>query len=119
MAKQTIIKTSRELTQVEKYLMTMNPGIVSIKDVPDGTSIDVDAYLIFEDEKDDGEVSTICSIINKEKEVYSAQSKTFRDSLESMADIMGEVPFSIIKISGTTKAGRPYVNCTLDVGKLS
>ena len=119
MAKQTIIKTSREFTNVEKYLMTMNPSIVSIKDVADGTSIDVDGYLIFEDEKEDGDTSTICSIITKAKEVYSAQSKTFRDSLEAIAEIMGDVPFSIVKISGTTKAGRPYVNCTLDVGKLS
>lgn len=119
MARQSIIKTSRDFTAVEKYLMTMNPGIISIKDVPDGTSIDINGYLIFEDEKEDGETSTICSIITEDKTVYSAQSKTFRDSLENMAEIMGDVPFSIIKISGTTKAGRPYVNCTLDVGKIA
>jgi hypothetical protein len=29
----TILKASRDFTNVEKYLLTQNPGIVSVKDV--------------------------------------------------------------------------------------
>ena len=113
-----VIKQSREFSQIETYLMTISPAIKSIKDVADNTSIDVVGYLVFEDEKSDGDVSTIVSIITPDKTVYSAQSKTFRESLEAIADIMGDVPYSVVKISGQTKAGRPYVNCILDVDKL-
>ncbi len=116
---QTITTMSREFSPVEKYLMTKSPAITSIKDVEDNKSIDVDGFLIFEDEKDDGKMSTIVSIITPSREVYSAQSETFRDSLTDISEIMGNTKFAIKKISGVTKAGRPYVNCILDVDKLS
>ncbi len=118
---QTIKEMSREFTPVEKYLMMKSPAITSIKDVPDGTSIEVNGYLVFEDEKDDGDASTIISIITPTREVFSAQSKTFRDSVIDIAELMGDedvTRFFIKKTSGTTKAGRPYVNCILDVDKL-
>lgn len=116
---QTIKEMSREFTPVEKYLMMKSPAITSIKDVADGTSIEVDGYMVFEDEKEDGDTSTIVSIITPAREVFSAQSKTFRDSLIDIAELMEDAPhYSIKKISGTTKAGRPYVNCVLDVEKL-
>ena len=115
---QTIKFMSKEFTPVEKYLMTKSPAIMSVKDIADNTSIDVAGFLIFEDEKEDGDTSTITSVITPDRKVYSAQSKTFRESLTDIADIMGDTPFAIIKISGTTKAGRPYVNCTLDVDKI-
>ena len=119
MATITIKYESRPFTPVEKYLMTKSPDITSIKDVEDGTSIPVNGYLLFEDEKDDGEISTIVSIITPEKKVFSAQSKTFRESLSDIHDILGDEKFSIIKTSGQTKAGRPYVNCYLDVNSIS
>lgn len=112
-----IRNTSREFTEVEKYLMTLDPGIVSIKDVLDDTSIDVAGYLEFTDTKDNGETSEIMSIITPDNKVYSCQSATFKRSLTDIANIMNGKDFAIIKISGTTNAGRPYVNCKLDITK--
>ena len=40
---------SRDFTEVEQYLMTISPAIVSMKDVEDGTSITVAGILNFED----------------------------------------------------------------------
>ncbi len=51
MSKITITNTSRELTEVEQYLMTIDSGITSMKDVADGTSISVDAYIEYKDTK--------------------------------------------------------------------
>lgn len=114
----TIKRESREFTEVEKYLMTLDPGIKSIKDIVDGTSIDVAGYIEFEDTKDNGEVSEIMSVITPTNEVYSCQSATFKRSLKDIETIMAGKPFAVIKISGETKAGRPYVNCKLDVSKV-
>lgn len=114
----TIKEQSRQFTAVEQYLMTSAPSITSIKDVQDGTSIDVDGYVIFDDVKETGEVSEIMSIITPEKQVYSCQSKTFKSSLKDIENIMAGEKYAIIKISGTTKAGRPYVNCVLDISKM-
>lgn len=113
-----IKEMSREFTKIEKYLMTTAPDITSLKDIDDGESIPIDGYLIFDDIKDDGQKQEILSIITPDKKVYSGQSVTFRESLDDIDSLMEGDKFSIIKISGKTKAGREYINCTLDVTNL-
>ena len=113
-----IKEMSREFTKIEKYLMTTAPDIEPLKNIADGESIPIDGYLIFDDIKDNGEKHEILSIITTDKKVYSGQSVTFRESLEDIYSLMDNEKFSIIKISGKTKAGREYINCTLDVSNL-
>lgn len=110
-----IIETSRELTEVEEYLMTASPAIEVIKDLDDNEVITVDAYCIFEDAKDNGDTVELLSILTPEKKAYSCQSATFKRSFKDVAKIMKGKPFAIKKISGTTKAGRPFINCILDL----
>lgn len=113
-----IKEMSREFTKVEKYLMTTAPDIEPLKNIEDGESITVDGYIIFDDIKDEGETQEILSIITPDKKVYSGQSATFKKSLKNIENVMGGEKFSIVKISGKTKAGRDYINCTLDISNL-
>lgn len=119
----TINSMSREMDEIEQYLMTISPAIVSMKDVADGTSIAVDGTLLFTDEKvnKNGEVQTveILSIITPDKQVYSCQSATFKRSLNDIQKIMNGKPFAVLKMSGTTNAGRPYIDCQLDIASIS
>ena len=109
-----IIKKSRELSEIEQYLMTADNGIISMKDVEDGKSIKVAGWLEFTDTKENGEVAEMLSVLDDENNAYTTQSATFKESFHNIANIMGDKPFAIVKISGQTKAGRDYVNCTLD-----
>lgn len=113
----TINETSRDFTEVEQYLMTLNRSIKSLKDVEDNTSIPVAGYLTFTDEKENGDSVDILSIITPDNAVYSCQSATFKRSFTDIANIMHGKPFSVIKISGTTKNGRPFIDCALDVNQ--
>lgn len=114
-----IKECSREFTEVEQYLMTIAPSIISMKDVPDGTHITVDGILTFEDTKETtGETADILSIITPEKKVYSCQSSTFKRSIRDISNIMKGKSFTIVKTSGKTKAGRDFINCELDVESL-
>lgn len=113
-----IYDMTKEFTEIEQYLMTKSPAIVSVKDLEDGTSIIVDGVLNFEDEKDNGEVVDIMSIITPDSKVYSCQSKTFKRSIIDIANIMHGKPFPVKKISGKTKAGRDYIDCILDTDAL-
>lgn len=116
----TINEMSRQFDEIEKYLMTVSPAIISMKDVEDGTSIKVAGTLTFTDVKEQtGEEVEILSIITDENEVYSCQSATFKRSLGDIVNIMGDKEFSIIKTSGTTKAGRPYIDCQLDLKSIA
>ena len=114
-----IKEASRELTEVEQYLMTISPAIESMKDVADGTHISVSATLNFIDVKEaTGEESEILSILTPDNKVYSCQSASFKRSIKDIATIMHGKEFSVIKTSGKTKAGRDYINCLLDVESL-
>ena len=76
-------------------------------------------YKELEEVKEDtGEVVNIVSIIDDEKNVYSFQSKTFKRSLNDIAMICKDKPFTIIKTSGKTKVGRDFINCILDVSSI-
>ena len=107
---------SREFTPTEKYLMTKSPSIISVKNVEDGTILEVKGYLQYEDEDQNGKTSYMTSLIgisNGEQVVWSTQSKTFVVNFVDISEIFDNSDFTIKKISGTTKAGRPYVNCDL------
>lgn len=113
-----IINGTKDFTDVEKYLMTISPAIVSMKDVEDGESITVAGVLNFQDVKDDGGCVDIMSIITPDNKVYSCQSATFKRSVNDIASLLPNTEFSIIKTSGVTKAGRNFINCVLDTAKL-
>ena len=109
--------TSKELTKVERYRLTLSPEITTVQDLPDNTVINVTAFCEFDDiDEDSGEVAHLLGILDQDGKSYVTQSATFKRSFSDIADIFadsGESEFSIRKISGTTKAGRPYVNCVL------
>lgn len=109
---------SREFSEVEEYLMTVSPAITSLKDVEDGVVIPVTGYLTFTDIKDGGDESEIFSLITESNEVYCCQSATFKRTFMDIAGIMKDKPFSIIKCSGVTKAGRDFIYCTLDISSV-
>lgn len=108
-----VIEQSREITPQERYFMTISPKLTMIKDVEDGTIIPVDVWIVFQDiNEETGETSELVGILSGNKG-YVAQSQTFKRSLKDIQDCMGSEPFKIEKLSGKTKAGRPYVNCAL------
>lgn len=111
----TINTQSKDFTEVEQYLMTLDRNIKSLKDVEDNTSIPVAGYLTFTDEKENGDIVDILSLITPDNEVFSCQSATFKRSFNNIANIMHDKAFSVVKLSGETKAGRPYIDCALDV----
>lgn len=105
--------TSRELTKVEKYIMTLDNDIVSCKDLEDGAEIEVDAYCEFEDSKDNGDTESVFSILATDGTVYACTSKTFARNVKEIADIFEGEAFKIVKKSGVTKSGKPFIMACL------
>lgn len=114
------IISNQEYNEIEKYLMTISPAIESMKNVPDNSKIQVKKHMFFQDVKENtGETVEILSILTPDNKVYSAQSETIKRSFNDILNIMGDKPFTIIKISGKTKAGRDFINCILDVESIA
>lgn len=113
----TITKLGKEFSKVELYLMTADKGIRSVKNVEDGTTLQVIGYLEYDDVNAKGEESHLLSIMGEREdgrqEVWCCQSQTFKDSFYEIANLFGEDHFGITKISGVSKSNRPYVDCKL------
>ena len=116
----SIKSVSKELTKVERYLMTQSQDMTMLQNVEDGTAIEVAAFCQYEDYKEDKEETvSLLSILTPDNRVFVTQSATFTRSFRDIADVFhdddGYEPFTIIKLSGKTNAGRPFINCALDV----
>jgi len=109
----TITKTSKELTKKEAYKMTMDAGIKKMKDFI-GSSLDVYAYCVYTDfdSKDNKEVEVL-SVMDTDGNVYATNSATFKRDFVNIAELMADEDFSIGVTSGTSKAGREFITCTL------
>ena len=94
------------------YLMTKNPYMTSIKDVEDGTQLDITHVCRFTDDKD-GNIVEIETYLDVNGNVYATQSATFKEDFDDICVIFLGEDVSVIKKSGKTKAGREYVYCTL------
>ena len=111
--------SSENFTKAELYRMTKSPSIVSVKAIPDGTTMTPIGWLTFDDENNKGEVSHMLSIIgvgeDDQEVVWSCQSQTFKDNFMDLWELFKGDTFKIKKLSGVTKAGLEYVNCDLAV----
>ena len=108
----TITKTSRELTKKESYKMTLAPSIKKMRDIV-GAKIDVSAFIMYKDVNSDGKEQEILSVMDADGTVYATNSPTFKKDFSNICDIMDGEDFSIEVISGTSKAGREFITCTL------
>lgn len=105
---------SRDFTEVEQYLMTSSSDMQAMKNVADGTEITVAGILEFTDCGDDGDKSAdIMSIIDPDLRVFAFQSATLKRTIKQLHAIYKDTPFTIIKITGKSKAGREYINAKL------
>lgn len=114
-----ILSASRELSKVEKYLLTQAKNTKSIKDIDDNTPINVVVYCVFEDVKENGDTVNVLSMLSDTNEVYGTQSKTFKQSFNDICAIFDEgdtIP--IVKLSGVSKSNRPYVDCALNLSAM-
>lgn len=117
-----ITNMSREFNAKEIYNMTQDKAVISTKDVADNEILNVNGYITFEDTNKDGDTSDILAIMGADADgvvkVWACQSATFKRSFFDIIDILNsqnidiaENAVAIQKLSGTTKAGREYVDC--------
>lgn len=118
-SKMKIIDTSnQELINdpVFVYKMTRGKTTVSVNKLDDeqlDQDYSVSAWLIYTDVNSKGEDVEILSVLTESGLVLAAQSKTFKESFFDIVDIVGDRPFSIRVLSGTSKSGRRYMDCGL------
>lgn len=71
------------------------------------------AWCLRDDVNSRNEAVTVLSMVDKEDEVHSTISATFIREFLVIAGLMEDDPYSIKVTEGTSKAGRPFISCTL------
>lgn len=103
---------SRNVNDIEtRYLMTMNPEIMRMRDV-EGETIEFVSWLRYQP---DEASSSVLSILTPDGQVYATNSQTFIqafEDIESLFALEENETFHMLKvIGGTSKAGRHYITC--------
>jgi hypothetical protein len=109
----SIIRTSKELSTVEKYYLTMAPSVQRMKDAI-SQRIEIAAWCLYKDLNSEGEEQTILAIATPENEVFATNSPTFIEDFVKMQDMFtdnGDTVSAIKVINGTSKAGREFITC--------
>ena len=109
----TITIISQELNKLELDKLPRDAVIQKMKDFV-GASIDVYAYCVYTDfnSKDNKEVEVL-SVMDTDGAVYATNSATFKKDFMNIATLMEGEDFSVGVTSGTSKAGREFITCTL------
>lgn len=104
-----VIESSFSVTENKKkaYQM-MCQANVSLKEVEDGMIIEVEDYCIFK--KDDAE---LLSIMSKDNVIYVTNSLTCIKTFRQMLAFFEPFEISLGKVTGTSKAGRNYIDFVL------
>lgn len=106
MSKITYPKT--ELTREQLYRHTVARG-TSLKDVEDGTEINVKEIVSYE--TDEGQ--KVISLLDENNRHYVSNSAIFREELEKIVAIFGDTGIKLIIRKIVSKTGRTYVTCEL------
>lgn len=112
-----IIKKTENIKAGELYSMTKGPEVRKMQDAK-GEVLDIMAYVIYKDDKDDGsEPVIVLSVKTTEGALYATNSKTFiRNFVDILAiyDECGEAQPILFKVgSARSNAGREYLTCTV------
>lgn len=95
-------------SKVEQYKAVKNAH--AVKDLPDGFELTTD-YIHYVDEKEDGKEVEILSVKGSDGVYYGTNSATFRNDYLEIIDMFegSDEPFTIVKDSNVSKAGRQFV----------
>lgn len=106
-----ILHATREFNRKEKYNLYIKGG-KSIKDLAEGTELELAGYTVYEDENSKGDNVVITAMLLTDGSVVSTSSETVRRELENIVTGLGiDFDAETLKIAtakGVSKNGREY-----------
>lgn len=113
-----ILRSNVDVTNKRSIYKLTKSSSTMVQEAPAGLSVPVEIWALYNDPKQqkDGtfKENKVLSFVDTSGVKYSTISATFIREFLDIADIMGDDPFAIILIHGTTRGGKPFVSCELD-----
>lgn len=106
-----ILSATREFDRKEKYNLYIKGGKL-IKDLVEGSELELAGYTVYEDENSKGDTVIITAMLLADGSVVSTSSETVRRELENIVTGLGidfdSETLKIITAKGVSKNGREY-----------
>lgn len=114
-----VLTQSREFTKIELFKLAKEMGRNSLKNLADGTIINVVDFLHFNDKDKDGNPIELLTLKTDEDEVFVTNSSTCIETF--INDVLEIYPFPLekneqcrlVKNSAKSKAGRDFIYFTI------
>ena len=106
-----ILTQTKEFNRKESYNLYIKGG-KAIKDIPEGTELEVTGYTVYEDENSKGDTVVITAMLLADGSVVSTSSETVRSELKKIVTGLGidfeTETLKIVTARGVSKNGREY-----------
>lgn len=106
-----ILTMTRDFNRKESYNLYIKGG-KAIKNLPEGTELELAGYTVYEDENSKGDTVVITAMLLTDGSVVSTSSETVRRELENIVTGLGidfdSETLKIITAKGVSKNGREY-----------
>ena len=103
-----------ELDQRTIYKMMKSPDVKKMSDA-DGSVLEVAAWIVYTDaDSRTGEVREVLTIQTTDGEMFGTVSGVFQREFKDITKFFGDDVGTIKVISGTSKAGRSFITCSVE-----
>ena len=80
----------------------------------EGSVLQVQSWILYNSpDKDTGEIKEVLAIETPDNEIFATISNTFKEEFMDMVNYFGSDLGAIKVITGTSKAGRTYITCSI------
>lgn len=110
-----ITDKSQEFSNLEVYNMTKSHKLNTLKNLENGTKLEVAGFMEWEDiNEETGESTELLSLLTTDGAAYVTQSDAFKRDFFDIVEIFdNEFPITIEHGVGKSKAGREYHYCAV------
>lgn len=104
-----VLAESRELSKAEIYHLAKSADIRKMSEAI-GSTLEVDCFILYEDENNNGEMQEVVSIRTVDGETYATNSKSACDCMHDILDVFDPADVKKVKVlAGTSKNNRKFI----------
>ena len=110
---EVIKKFPEDMDPKTAYKLMKSPEVKKMTEA-EGSILEIDSWIHYNSpDRETGEIKEVIAIATPDGELFATISNTFREEFMDMVNYFGSDLGAIKVISGTSKAGRKYVTCSI------
>ncbi len=110
---EVIKKFPEDMDPKTAYKLMKSPEVKKMSEA-EGSILEIDSWIHYNSpDRETGEIKEVIAIATPDGELFATISNTFREEFTDMVNYFGSDLGAIKVISGTSKAGRKYITCSI------